>query len=124
MGHVSAIRDHASGKAVSFLDDAGRTTSRASLIGVVCLLLAILICVLLASFTSSHLQTEIDQRIGAEEELRNEQAFVNLALDSQSDTFFVFEPQTGRPLRWNKAFRDASGYSDAEIDALEETGAI
>ncbi len=39
-------------------------------------------------------------------------------IDAQSDTFFLFEPNTGRALRWNRAFRDISGYTDEEIARL------
>ena len=40
------------------------------------------------------------------------------ALNSQLDTFFVFEPDSGKAVYWNKAFRDTSGYSDEEIARL------
>jgi PAS domain S-box-containing protein len=36
-------------------------------------------------------------------------------IDAQLDTFFLFEPNTGRAVRWNRAFRDISGYTDEEI---------
>ena len=47
-----------------------------------------------------------------------EKEFTNIALDTQLDTFFLFDPTTGKALRWNKAFRDASGYTDKEIAFL------
>ena len=31
------------------------------------------------------------------------------------DTVFIFDPKTGKPVKWNKAFRDISGYTDEEI---------
>ncbi len=40
------------------------------------------------------------------------------ALNSQLDTFFVFEPDSGKAVYWNKAFRDTSGYTDEEIAGL------
>lgn len=40
------------------------------------------------------------------------------ALNSQKDTFFLFEPDTGRAVRWNRAFTDISGYSDGEVAEL------
>ena len=55
--------------------------------------------------------------IKTEEELREDKDFIDNALDSQRDTFFVFDPKTGKALHWNKAFREASGYSDDEIAA-------
>ncbi|MBW2732345.1 MAG: PAS domain S-box protein [Deltaproteobacteria bacterium] len=52
------------------------------------------------------------------ERLRREQAFTNAALDAQVDTFFIFEPSTGEAIRWNRAFRKITGYSDEEITRL------
>jgi PAS domain S-box-containing protein len=51
----------------------------------------------------------------AEEELRREKDFTDIALNSQIDTFFLFNPETGKALRWNQAFSDITGYSDQEI---------
>jgi PAS domain S-box-containing protein len=54
----------------------------------------------------------------AEDQLRTEKEFTDMALDAQLDTFFLFEPATGKALRWNRTFRDVSGYSDEEIARL------
>jgi PAS domain S-box-containing protein len=59
------------------------------------------------------------ERKRAEEELRKEKAFTEAALDAQLDTFFVFEPLTGKAIRWNDRFRRISGYSDEEISSLK-----
>ncbi|MBM4427557.1 MAG: PAS domain S-box protein [Chloroflexi bacterium] len=61
---------------------------------------------------------DISERKQAEDALRLEQAFVNNALDHQQDTFFLFDFTSGKALRWNRAFREISGYSDEEIAAL------
>ncbi|MHC5055235.1 MAG: PAS domain S-box protein [Planctomycetota bacterium] len=61
---------------------------------------------------------DITERRRAEEELRKSQGFVRTALDAQLDTFFLFEPATGRAVQWNRAFRDVSGYTDEEIAGL------
>ncbi len=58
---------------------------------------------------------DITDRKLAEEQLRKEKEFTDTSLDTQLDTFFLFDPETGKALRWNKAFRDISGYSDKEI---------
>ena len=50
-----------------------------------------------------------------EEELLTEKKFTEAALNAQIDTFFVFEPSTGKAIRWNKAFSDISGHSNEEI---------
>jgi len=65
---------------------------------------------------------DITDRKRAEEELRSEKQFTEAALDSQQDTFFLFEAATGKAIRWNRAFRDVSGYSDEEIAAQVAPG--
>ena len=47
--------------------------------------------------------------------LEEEKAFMEMALNSHADTFFVFDPLTGEAARWNRAFNEASGYTDEEI---------
>ncbi len=61
---------------------------------------------------------DITKRKETENQLRTEKGFTDMALDAQLDTFFLFEPATGKALRWNWAFRDISGYSDEEIARL------
>ena len=62
---------------------------------------------------------DITERKKAEEDLLRENDFTETALNAQRDTFFVFDPYTGKAIRWNKAFRDASGYSDEEISSMK-----
>ena len=51
--------------------------------------------------------------------LKEEKEFTEAALDAQADTFFVFEPETGKAIRWNKAFSEISGYTDEEIQSMK-----
>jgi len=60
----------------------------------------------------------IAERRRAEEATRVQRNFTDTALDAQQDTFFLFEPETGRAIRWNRAFREISGYTDEEIAEL------
>ncbi|MFX1274271.1 MAG: PAS domain S-box protein [Promethearchaeota archaeon] len=55
----------------------------------------------------------------AEKALLKERSFTEVALNAQIDIFFVFEPSTGKAIRWNKAFNEISGYSDEEISQLK-----
>jgi hypothetical protein len=55
----------------------------------------------------------------SEEALRKEKKFTDTVLDAQRDTFFVFEPATGKAIKWNKTFRELSGYSNEEIANLK-----
>jgi len=58
------------------------------------------------------------QRKRAEAQIRDEKDFTETALDAQLDTFFLFEPATGKALRWNRVFRETSGYTDEEISRM------
>ena len=50
-----------------------------------------------------------------ERNLQDEQRFLETLIHSLNDTLFVFDHEDGRPLRWNRTFREISGYSDEEI---------
>jgi PAS domain S-box-containing protein len=55
----------------------------------------------------------------AEKTLRQEKEFTEKTINSQIDTFFVFDPMTGNAIRWNNKFREISGYTDKEIADLK-----
>ncbi len=61
----------------------------------------------------------ITERKKVEEMLIKEKEFTEIILNSQLDTFFVFEAATGTAIRWNKSFADISGYTNKEIAALK-----
>ena len=124
MSRVDAIRAHASAKAALFLAESERTASEARMIAIGSLILAIVSCTLLALVTTSRLQREVSQRLETENELRRERDFISRALDSQQDTFFLFEIATGTPVRWNHAFGELSGYSDEEISSFQNNRMI
>jgi PAS domain S-box-containing protein len=65
------------------------------------------------------LARNVMRRKRAEEALREEKAFTETALNSQRDTFFVFDLSSGSAVRWNRAFTEISGYSDAEIASMK-----
>jgi diguanylate cyclase (GGDEF)-like protein/PAS domain S-box-containing protein len=56
--------------------------------------------------------------IESKEKAERAEVFIMNALDSQMDTFFLFDPSTQKAIRWNKAFTDISGYTDKEVAAL------
>ncbi len=62
-----------------------------------------------------NLHNEIGNRKKAEDDLKREKHFTEAAIDGLIDTFFVFDPETGRAIRWNKSFNKISGFSDEEI---------
>ena len=61
---------------------------------------------------------DITERKRAEEALLQANEFTDLAMDAQLDTFFVFEPATGKAVRWNRAFSTITGYTDEEIAGM------
>lgn len=58
-------------------------------------------------------ETVVHKRV--EDALQREKEFTDTALDAQKDTFFLLDPATGKALRWNRSFREISGYTDEEI---------
>ncbi|MHA1909058.1 MAG: PAS domain S-box protein, partial [Candidatus Thorarchaeota archaeon] len=62
---------------------------------------------------------DISDRKRAEERLLEEKLFTETALNSQFDTFFVFNPRTGQAIRWNTTFSKVSGYTDEEIASMK-----
>ena len=54
-----------------------------------------------------------------EDAIQTEKKFTENVINASIDTIFVFNPQTGKALRWNKAFNEASGYSDKEISSMK-----
>ena len=63
-------------------------------------------------------QTNITEAKIAKEIQLREKKFVDIALNAQLDTFFLFDIDTGKALRWNKAFSEISGYTNEEIKNL------
>ena len=64
-------------------------------------------------------QLDISARKKAEIELKTAKDFAERLLDAQMDTVCLFSPRTGRPIRWNSAFRTVSGYRDDEIASMK-----
>ena len=61
------------------------------------------------------LDHEIEIRRQTEGELQAEKEFIETALNTQTDTFFVFDIESRKAIRWNKAFQETCGYTDEEI---------
>jgi len=62
--------------------------------------------------------TDVTEHRRAQAALHAEKRFIDTALDAQLDTFFLFDPATGKALRWNRAFTETSGYTDEEVARL------
>lgn len=88
-------------------------------------------CLMLVWFVVAYLRKlkfEIRKRESTQKALLREKAFTETALNAQQDSFFLFEPSTGKAIRWNQAFSNTTGYTDEEIkgkkapDAYYSTG--
>jgi PAS domain S-box-containing protein len=62
---------------------------------------------------------DISERKRIEEEIHEQQKLIDTVLNAQVDTFFLFEPVTGKAIRWNRAFSRISGYTDEEIASMK-----
>jgi hypothetical protein len=68
---------------------------------------------------NQQLVTKVNERKNAENEIRKAKEFLDNVINAQVDTFFVFEPETGKAIRWNENFSKISGYTDEEISAMK-----
>ncbi|MEE9566829.1 MAG: PAS domain S-box protein, partial [Desulfobacteria bacterium] len=50
---------------------------------------------------------------------RHLRVFTENILNAVTDTVFVFDPITGKPLMWNKALSEISGFTDKEIASMK-----
>ncbi len=66
---------------------------------------------------------QTDELFESQKKLRAEKEFTETALNYQQDTFFLFEPMTGKAIRWNNAFQKITGYTNQEIINLPAPGA-
>ena len=62
---------------------------------------------------------DITERKQGENELRQAKEFIDNAINAQIDTFFVFNPNTGKAIRWNENFSRVSGYTNEEISMMK-----
>jgi PAS domain S-box-containing protein len=62
---------------------------------------------------------DITEQKTAEDALSKEQAFTQTALNAQTDAFIVFNPETGNPVRWNRALENVTGFTPEEIASIQ-----
>ena len=57
----------------------------------------------------------INRRRKAEIKLIKARTFIENILNASTDTYYVFDPETEKPIRWNRALVEISGYGEEEI---------
>jgi len=58
------------------------------------------------------------ERKRAEEEIKAQKRFTDNVIDSLPDTFYIFDPESGKGIQWNKTLNEISGYNYEEMSEL------
>lgn len=97
-----------------------------AVLALILILISSEVAVLSGRVISRNIERLEAQRQQAEEALQEsrdrlleEKAFTDDLFNSTSDTIFVFEPATGKAIRWNEIFSRVSRYTDEEIASLK-----
>lgn len=62
--------------------------------------------------------TDVSEHIQREQELRNQQTFINESLDALQDVYYALT-ENGELIHWNERVAEVTGYTDEEIDGKE-----
>ncbi|MHA2365685.1 MAG: PAS domain S-box protein [Candidatus Hodarchaeales archaeon] len=58
---------------------------------------------------------DITERKQIENEIRKQKKFTDSVIDALTDTLYIFDPENGKVILWNKVFEEICGYSFEEI---------
>ncbi len=61
------------------------------------------------------LARDITDRKQAEEKIKSQKKFTDDLIDSLPDTFYIFDPESGKGIRWNNTLNEISGYNYEEM---------
>ena len=114
-----ALSSYARNKADSFFNESAKVQKRVILSTVLIISAGVLLSLVIVFITYRQIIRSIKQVREADFAILKEQKFTQKAIDSQWDTFFIFEAQTGKAIRWNKRFEEISGYNNEEIAAMK-----
>ncbi|GAG37047.1 unnamed protein product, partial [marine sediment metagenome] len=64
---------------------------------------------------NAQLEGEVTERKRAEEEIKAQKNFTDNVIDSLPDTFYIFDPESGKGIQWNKTLNEISGYKYEEM---------
>ncbi|GAG39892.1 unnamed protein product, partial [marine sediment metagenome] len=64
---------------------------------------------------NAQLEREITEHKQAEEEIKAQKKFTDNVIDSLPDTFYIFDPESGEGIQWNRTLNEISGYSYEEM---------
>jgi len=66
-----------------------------------------------------HVISQQNERSYLHEQLKDEEQFMDAAVNALQDVFLVFAPLSGKALGWNRALREISGFTNEEINSIE-----
>lgn len=64
---------------------------------------------------------DITEQKQTEEALRAQKEFTDSMIDTLTDTFYIFDPENGKGIYWNKVLEEMSGYSSEEMSQYPPT---
>ncbi|GAG41687.1 unnamed protein product, partial [marine sediment metagenome] len=67
---------------------------------------------------TKELQQKITEHKRAEEKIKAQKKFTDNVIDSLPDTFYIFDPESGKGIQWNKTLNEISGYNYEEMSEL------
>ncbi|MFQ5977581.1 MAG: PAS domain S-box protein [Candidatus Heimdallarchaeota archaeon] len=62
-----------------------------------------------------HTIRQVLQHMQTEQALQAQREFTDTVINSLTDTFYIFDPEDGQALRWNKVFEEIGGYTLDEM---------
>ncbi len=112
---IHSLNLYARNKAELFFIQALYVKERVTITTLVITITGIILSLIITYLVIKQIITSIKMASESNKEYIKEQEFTQEALDTQLDTFFVFDSVTGKTKRWNKMFENISGYTHDEV---------
>jgi len=116
---IFALSSYARNKADGFYHQATKVQKRVFVSTAAIILFGVTISLIIAHLVITLIMKSLQKVREADIKIIKEQEFTQKSIDSLRDTFFVFELNTGKTIRWNKQFQKISGYTENEITNLK-----
>ncbi|MCP3923819.1 MAG: PAS domain S-box protein [Desulfobacterales bacterium] len=112
---IHSLNLYARNKAEYIFNQALDVKERVTTTTLVITITGVILSLIITYMVIKQMTTSLKMASESNREYIKEQEFTQEALDSQLDTFFVFDSVTGKTKRWNKMFENISGYSYDEV---------